>query len=97
MHASRNRNDQRVATRFVACMHATPYTGEPCSAHDLDGDGYLDLTLKFKTREVVQTLGLAAFSDRDVVILILTGNFKAEHGGAPIQGQDCVVLLKRGK
>jgi hypothetical protein len=76
---------------------ATPYTGEPCSGHDLDGDGYLDLTLKFKTQEVIQTLGLAAFSDRDVVVLILTGNLKAEHGGALIQGQDCIVILKRGK
>jgi hypothetical protein len=76
---------------------ATPYTEEPCSGHDLDGDGYLDLTLKFKTQEVIQTLGLAAFSDRDVVVLILIGNLKAEHGGALIQGQDCITILKRGK
>jgi len=74
---------------------ATPYEGEPCTGHDLDGDGYLDLTLKFKTQEVIQTLGLDAFSDRDVVILMLTGNLKAEHGGTPIQGQDCIVILHK--
>ena len=71
---------------------ATPYEGESCSGHDLEGDGYLDLTLKFKTQEVVGTLGLNAFSDGDVVILILTGSLKAEHGGTPIQGQDCIVI-----
>ena len=74
---------------------ATPYMGEPGSGHDLEGDGYLDLTLKFKTREVIETLGLDAFSDRDVVVLMLTGNLKAEHGGTPIQGQDCIVILKK--
>lgn len=73
---------------------ATMYIGELCSGHDLDGDGYLDLTLKFKTQEVIQTLGLGAFSDRDVVILALAGNLKAEHGGTLIRGQDCVVILK---
>ncbi len=72
---------------------ATPYTGEPCSGHNLTGDGYLDLTLKFKAQEVIETLGLDAFSDRDVVVLILTGNLKEEHGGTPIQGQDCIVIL----
>jgi hypothetical protein len=74
---------------------ATPYEGEPCSGHDLDGDGYLDLTLKFKAQEVIQTLGLDAFSDGDVVILMLTGNIKAEFDGTPIQGQDCVRILKK--
>ena len=72
---------------------ATPYTGAPCSGHDLEGDGYLDLSLKFKAREVIDTLGLDVFSDGEVVILILTGNLKAQHGGTPIQGQDCIVIL----
>jgi len=71
---------------------ATPYTGEPCDGHDLEGDGYLDLTVKFKVQEVIQSLGLDAFNDGDVVILILTGNLKAEFGGTPIQGQDCIVI-----
>jgi hypothetical protein len=73
---------------------ATPYEGEPCSGHDLAGDGYLDLTLKFKAQEVIATLGLDAFSDRDVIILMLTGNLKEEYNGSPIRGQDCVIILE---
>lgn len=70
---------------------ATPYLVDlGCGGHDLEGDGYLDLTLKFKTQEVIATLGLDAFSDGDVVILILTGNL---FDGTPIQGQDCIVIL----
>jgi hypothetical protein len=61
----------------------------------LNGDGYLDLTLKFKTQEVIQTLGLDAFSDGDTVILMLTGNLMEEFNGTPIHGQDCIVI--RGK
>jgi len=71
---------------------ATPYTGEPCGGHELGGDGYLDLTLKFKTQELVATLGLNAFKG-EVIVLILTGNLKEEHGGTPIRGQDCVWIL----
>jgi hypothetical protein len=74
---------------------ATPYEGEPCSGHDLAGDGYLDLTLKFSRQEVKETLGLDAFSDRDVVILILTGNLMEEFNGSPIRGQDCIVILHK--
>jgi hypothetical protein len=71
---------------------ATPYMGEPWGGHDLGPDGYLDLTLKFKTQEVIETLGLDAFSDGDVIILMLTGNLKAEFGGTPIHGQDYVWI-----
>ncbi|UCF58502.1 MAG: hypothetical protein JSV15_05375 [Candidatus Bathyarchaeota archaeon] len=73
---------------------ATPYEGEPCSGHDLAGDGHLDLTLKFNAPEVVETLGLDAFEDRDMVPLILTGNLKEEHSRTPIQGQDCMWILE---
>ncbi len=71
---------------------ATPYMGEPCSGHDLAGDGYLDLTLKFNRQEVVETLGLGAFEDGDCVILILTGNLMEEFNGSPIRGQDCIRI-----
>ncbi|UCE28879.1 MAG: hypothetical protein JSV85_06355 [Candidatus Bathyarchaeota archaeon] len=72
---------------------ATPYVGEPCGGHDLGGDGYLDLALKFKVQEVVEALGLDAYGDGDVVALVIVGNLKAEHTGSPIRGQDCVVIL----
>ena len=72
---------------------ATPYMEDECGGHDLDGDGYLDLTLKFKTQEVIETLCLDAFCDRDVVILILTGNIMEEYDGTAIRGQDCMWIL----
>lgn len=71
---------------------ATPYTGEPCGGHALGGDGYLDLTLKFGTQDVVNTLGLYDFKG-ETILLILTGNLKEEFGGTPIQGQDCTWIL----
>ena len=57
-------------------------------------DGLDDLTLKFKTQEVVVALG--AVSDGQVLILTLTGNLKAAFGGTPFQGQDVVIIKKKG-
>lgn len=74
---------------------ATPYLGEPCDGHDYGPDGYLDLTLKFKTQEVIDTLGLHDFSDREVVILMLTGNLMEEFDGTRIMGQDCIIILHK--
>jgi hypothetical protein len=72
---------------------ATPYTGdEECGCHDLDGDGYLDLSLKFKNKEVVETLDIEDVAG-EVIPLIITGNLKEEEGGTPIKGQDCVWVL----
>ena len=68
---------------------ATPFTGELCDCHDLDGDGYMDLTLKFCTQELVSNLKL----DEDAgatVPLVLTGNLNEENCGTPIGGKDCI-------
>lgn len=53
-------------------------------------DGYLDLTLKFETQEIVEELG--AVNDGDVVPLYLTGNL---FGGAPMGGADEVWIIKK--
>jgi hypothetical protein len=58
-------------------------------------DGFLDLTLKFDTQEVVAALG--DVSDGDVLVLQLTGNLQEDFGGTPIVGEDVVVILKKGK
>lgn len=55
-------------------------------------DGFLDLTLKFNTQEIVGMLGEVA--DGDQLVLTLTGE---TYDGTPIKGQDCVVILKKGK
>ena len=64
--------------------------------HDLNGDGYVDLTLKLDTQEVKDTLNLEAEADNPIPLLI-TGNLKEEAGGTPIEGSDCVWGLKTGK
>jgi len=66
---------------------ATPFEGELCDCHELGPDGYLDLTLKFDTRELVEKLELADVSTMETVRLTLTGTVE---GGHPIQGSDCV-------
>lgn len=53
-------------------------------------DGYLDLTLQFKTQEIADELG--AVNDGDVVLLYLTGNLI---GGAPFGGYDEVWIIKK--
>lgn len=71
---------------------ATPYTGEPGGGHALEGDGYLDLTLKFSTQEVYTTLELGEFKGLTIP-LIITGNLYEEYDGTPIRGQDYVWIL----
>jgi DNA-binding beta-propeller fold protein YncE len=53
-------------------------------------DGLLDLTLKFRTQEVVAALG--EVKHRDAVVLTLTANLK---DSMPIQGKDVIVILKK--
>jgi hypothetical protein len=58
-------------------------------------DGYLDLTLKFDTQEVVEALG--EITDGAVIVLTLKGNLLEEHGGIPIIGEDVIIIRKKGK
>lgn len=78
-----------VASPFV------PFTGKE-DALDCTGegpDGFLDLTLKFDTQEVVTALG--PVTDGEVRVLQLTGNLLPTFGGTPIVGEDVVVILKK--
>ena len=75
---------------------ATPFDGELCDCHDLNGDGFMDLTLKFDTQDVV-AMNLLTLGG-ETIPLTITGNLKEEYGGTAIEGQDCVrVLEKKGK
>ncbi len=73
---------------------ATPFEFELCDCHDFNGDGYMDLTLKFKIQELVEELELDAHAG-ETIPLNLTGNLKEEDGGTPIVGQDCVWILEK--
>jgi hypothetical protein len=57
-------------------------------------DGYLDLTLKFDTQEIVEVLGEVA--DGDVIVLTLKGELLEDHGGIPIIGEDVIIIRKKG-
>jgi len=74
---------------------ATPFEGELCDCNDLNGDGYMDLTLKFPVTALVETLGLDEVAG-ETIPLTLTGNLKEEEGGTAITGQDCVQILEKG-
>ena len=71
---------------------ATPFGGELCDCHELGGDGYLDLTLKFRVAELVMNLELYKVGG-ETLPLTLTGNLKS---GTPIRGEDCVWVLSFG-
>ncbi|MCK4791977.1 MAG: hypothetical protein KAV87_50055 [Desulfobacteraceae bacterium] len=76
---------------------ATPFEGELCDCHDLNGDGHVDLTLKFDIQEVVDVLGLDSFPDETIPITLI-GNLMSENGeGLAIIGSDCIWVLKTGK
>jgi len=51
-------------------------------------DGFLDLTFKFSTQDIVGTLGDP--SDGDVIVLHLSGNFI---DGQPLEGEDVVIII----
>jgi len=77
---------------------ATPFEGELCDCHTLGPDGYLDLTLKFDTQEVVFALEiLGGVEDGEEIVLPLEGNLLEEYDGTPIEGADCVKIIKKGK
>ena len=58
-------------------------------------DGYIDLTLKFDTQEIVEALG--EVEDGEGLVLTLTGNLLEEFDETPIEGEDVVVILKKGR
>ena len=92
---------------------ATPFDDSTengdCLDCTTDGpDGFIDLTLKFDSQELVTTLGevtggeclvttFGEVTDGECLELELTGNLDEEFGGAPIEGRDVVVIKKKGR
>jgi hypothetical protein len=77
---------------------ATPYEPflgkvDPYDCTTDGPDGFMDLTLRYKSQELVVAIGEVA--DGDVLVLTLTGEFLEEFGGTPIVGQDVIVILKK--
>ncbi len=63
-----------------------------CNCVEVGPDGFLDLTLKFKTQEIVEAIG--DVNDGDVLELPLTGVLS---DGSPIEGADCILIRGRHK
>ena len=72
---------------------ATPFEGEECDCHEIGSDGILDLTLKFDIQEIIDALG--DIDDREVITLTLTGQLIEEFGSTPIEGSDCILVIKK--
>jgi hypothetical protein len=73
-----------------------PYLGrEDCEydCHELEGDGWIDLTFKFDTQELAAALG--GVQDGECIVVGLTGNFWPAYGGGRIEGEDVIVILDR--
>ncbi len=71
---------------------ATPLSGDPCSCHELGGDGIDDLLLKFSTPDLGMTLELAALERGTSVVLTLRG---ALLDGTEFEAFDCIVIPGR--
>jgi hypothetical protein len=64
-----------------------------CSYEDVNGDGYMDLVLKFDTQRVVGCLPESC-EDGDIVTLVLTAKL---YDDTEIAGSDDVRVLIKGK
>ena len=67
----------------------SPYTGKsnPSDCNALGYDGELDLTLKFKTQDIVDALG--SVSNGQEIVLKMSGQ---KNDGTPFMGEDVVVI-----
>ena len=71
---------------------ATPVDGDECECTTEAGDGIDDLTLKFKTQEIISALGEVV--NGETLVLTLTGELL---DGTPIEGADCIRVKKPKK
>jgi hypothetical protein len=62
--------------------------GSECECATEGPDDYIDLTLKFKTQQIVNSLGEPG--DGETLVLTLTGVLT---DGTPIEGTDCIVVV----
>lgn len=66
---------------------ATPFDGQPCDCHELEGDGILDVSMKFKVDDLVEGLDLDNLPGGSMVELVVTGNLV---DGTPFIASDCI-------
>jgi predicted outer membrane repeat protein len=69
---------------------ASPFEGEPCDCHEEEGDGFTDLSMKFRTDEVVESLELNDLPAGAAIELIVSGHLL---DGTPFEASDCIALV----
>ena len=72
---------------------ATPFDGEPCDCHELEGDGYMDLSMKFSSFVVAEALELESLEHATQVELVLTGTLM---DGTLFVATDCIRIAGHG-
>lgn len=68
----------------------TPFLGEPCDCHDLGPDGIDDLSMKFRTEDLVDVLQLDAVPTGVSIELVVSGSLT---DGGMFSGSDCVSII----
>jgi predicted extracellular nuclease len=67
-------------------------TAWECNDTEDGADGYMDLTLKFNTQDLVA--GLGEVNDGDELVILIKGSII---NGPDLEGDDCILILKKGK
>jgi hypothetical protein len=80
---------RRESSAHIADV-ATPFDGEECACHELSGDGFGDLLLKFSTAELTDSLELGSVQRREAVMLTLSGSLL---DGTAFDASDCIVIV----
>jgi hypothetical protein len=70
----------------------TPADGGECECTTAGADGYIDLSLKFNTEDIVNAIG--EVTDGETLELTLTGELS---DGTAIEGADCVVIIAKAR
>ncbi|MHC4063110.1 MAG: hypothetical protein ACYSUQ_11815 [Planctomycetota bacterium] len=72
---------------------ATPFVGETCECDALEGDGIIDLSMHFRTDEVVESLELNDLPAGATLELVVTGTLL---DGTLFEASDCITLVPGG-
>lgn len=72
---------------------ATPFDGELCNCHDLDGDGITDLVIHFSTPQIVEAMQLENLPDGSQIELVISGMLTDT---TPFTAIDCIELVPAG-